>query len=624
MGATFPVLAQAADKQGIGGLYAANLFGACLGTLTGAFLLLGTIGLSGSHWAAVALSAATGALALRLAAGEDAAPAAPAQTKPNDDRWSWPALAVFASGLAGMAFEVVWIRLLVPAFNNSAYGFAAVLVIFLAGLGGGSWLSARVRKPTLGLLGALLALSGLSGFVGYLGFELAEVLMSRYADMTNSGIVPLLLAPLAEALALLAPLALLQGALLPLAIRLDVKEDGLGGAVGKLYAFNTVGAIFGALAAGFWWIPHWNVQNALLISVGICLAAGSALLWASLPAKTRWLAPLGAAALLALAVGRLSGRYLPAEMMMEWTTRFPALAPKLISYREDIEGSVAVQSRGGARFLIINGVGVTGYNNATKMIAHIPMLIHPKPERALIICFGMGTTFRSALRHPARVDAVELVGSVVANFPLFYPDADYWRAHPKARVSINDGRNHLLRDKEGYDVIMVDPSPPLYAAGTVNLYSRDFFALGRRKLKTGGLMAVWLPEYAETEFKMVMKSFTAAFPHTQFWLGTRPHNGFIMLGSDTPITLDRRAMEKRLAEPELRKDLLELNYEFKDKAAFWSLYMGPGSRFTDYLADAAEVTDDLPTIEYPLLRARDRKKYFNHPAALAWPPVAVP
>ena len=236
----------------------------------------------------------------------------------------------------------------------------------------------------------------------------------------------------------------------------------------------------------------------------------------------------------------------------------------------------------------------------------------------------MGTTFRSALRHPARVDAVELVGSVVANFPLFYPDADYWRAHPKARVSINDGRNHLLRDKEGYDVIMVDPSPPLYAAGTVNLYSRDFFALGRRKLKTGGLMAVWLPEYAETEFKMVMKSFTAAFPHTQFWLGTRPHNGFIMLGSDTPITLDRRAMEKRLAEPELRKDLLELNYEFKDKAAFWSLYMGPGSRFTDYLADAAEVTDDLPTIEYPLLRARDRKKYFNHPAALAWPPVAVP
>lgn len=624
MGATFPILSQhyagRGDGREVANLYAANLAGACLGALVNAFLLLAFLGLSGSHWLAVLVNLAAGLAALRLSSSEVYAHLQPQSSAPA----GWPSAAVFVSGLCGMALEIVWIRLLVPSFNNSAYGFAAVLFVFLLSLGAGSWLSGRMRTGSLALLGALQGLAALFAYVGYLTFELSQVWQSRYADTTNLGVSPFVLVPLVEALVVLGPLAVIQGMALPTAVRLAAPSGGSGSAVGRLYFWNTMGAIAGALATGFWWIPAYNVQNSLLLILAISLTSGTILIAAGTPQrKTRWL--VAAAAVLALILARagLRGRYLPSEMLMEWATRFPDMAPKLLSYTEDLEGSVAVQERGGTRMLVINGVGVTGYTNATKMLAHIPLLLHPEPKRVLIICFGMGTTFRSTLSHPVQVEMVELAGSVFKAFPLFYRDARRWSEEPRARLFVNDGRNHLLRAREGYDVILVDPSPPLYAAGTANLYSRQFFELARRKLKPGGLLAVWLPEYPETEFKMVLKSFVSAMPRTQMWLGTVPHNGLVMLGSEQPIAVDRERIRKNLADPLVRRDLLELNPEFATEAAFWRLYLGPGERFARYLAESPEVTDDFPRIEYPYFRSKTRK-YYRHPELFDWPALASP
>jgi len=620
MGATFPVLCGARSGEAAGtriaGLYTANLLGACAGVLVNAFLLLAFLGLAWSHWLAVALNCVVGVTALFLS--RDAAVPEPEPPAAASGSVGWTALAVGVSGFCGMAFEVVWFRLLLPSFNNSAYGFATVLFVFLFSLGIGSWLARRVR-PGLALLGGLQGLSALLGFVGYAGFELTQVLQSRFADMANSGISPFLFIPFAEALVLLTPLAVVQGMIFPTAARLDAAGEGAGAAVGRLYFWNTLGAILGTLTAGFWWIPAFNVQNALLLILGAALACGAVLIAAAGPRSLRWAAPAAAAALLALAWGRLRGRYLPSAMMEEWGTHFADLAPELLSYTEDLEGSVAVEQRGGGRRLVINGVGVAGYTNITKLLAHIPLALHPRPERALIICFGLGTTFRSALSHEGvRVDVVELAGAVLKAFPLFYRDAERWTGDPRARLIVNDGRNHLLRDREGYDVILADPSPPLYSAGTVNLYSRDFFALALRKLKPGGLLAVWLPEYPEPEFNMVLKSFFAAVPHAQLWLGSAGGGGVVMLGSAAPIPLDQARVSRRLAAAGVRRDLLERDGEFRDEAAFWKLALGPARDFAGALAAAPEVTDEFPRIEYPYFRAKT-KAYYRHPAILAKP-----
>lgn len=630
MGATFPVLAQyriRSDRaRGTGELYAANLIGACLGALSGAFVLLAFLGLSGTHWTAVLVNASVGSAVLLLPRPPAEPP--PAETAVPTAPPAPPFLlsaGVFLSGLCGMAYEVVWTRFLQPSFNNSAYGFASVLFVFLLGLGGGSWLAGRwkrrpsEREPGPAALGLLLLLCGLYGLVGHACYELTQGLQLRFCGMADSGVRPVILIPLLEALAVLGPLAALQGMVLPTAMGLAGSGEKPGSSLGRLYFWNTLGGIAGSLAAGFWWIPSYNVQNALLIVASVGLFSGALIASYALPGGwKRALPPVAASLMWTAAWTRLRDRHLPAQLLLEWSGRGLDRRPDLLYYSDDPEASVAVLRRSGGRYLVINGVGVSSYTNATKMMAHIPLLLHPRPERVLVICFGLGTTFRSALRHPVRVEVVDLVPSVLRVFPLFYPDAARWTSDPRAALLVNDGRNHLLADREGYDVIIADPSPPLYAAGTVNLYSRDFYSLARRRLKPGGIAAVWIPGYPEPEFRMVMKSFTSAFPHVQVWRGTSSHNGLVMLGGSVPIPLDPGRVGRRLADPGIRSDMLQFDREFQSEGAFWSLYQGSGERFRNYLEDSPEVTDDFPRIEYPYFRSL-RRSYYKEPAIFRWP-----
>ncbi|MBI5239621.1 MAG: hypothetical protein HY926_04055 [Elusimicrobia bacterium] len=616
MGATFPVLSRLGSGSDpgrrVGTLYAANLVGSSLGVLAAAFLLLPFLGLLGSHRLAVLISLAVGAVAVGAKAEPPPDPARP----PAAAAVPFGASAgLFVAGLCGMAFEVVWIRILTPSFNNSAYGFAAVIFVFLAGLGGGSFAAARAPAPGLAGLGAVQILAALFAYVGYRAFEITQLVQIRLGTMGASGISPVVFAPLLEALAVLLPLALFQGMLLPTALRAADCGGDAGAAAGRLYFWNTAGGILGALAAGFWWIPAAGVQNALLLAISASAACGAALVAAAAPRRALRLgAPAAVLALLVLMGLSLRGRNLPQAVLLDWLNRGD-LESSLPFYADDTEASVAVRDSGGRRSLVINGVGVTGFNMATKMLAHIPLLLHPGAERTLIICFGMGTTFRSALRHEGQVEAVDLVPSVFQAFPFFYPDAARRLGDPRAAHFVDDGRNHMLRSRGGYDVILVDPSPPLYAAGTVNLYSRDFFALARRRLRPGGILAVLLPEYPETDFKMVMKSFISAFPHSQMWFGSPRKKGLIMLGGERPLPEDRALVRRRLRDAGLREDLREVSETKLGEAAFWDLRLGLGGNFRDYLSGSPEVTDEFPRLEYPYFRSKTRA-YYKHPAIL--------
>src|SRR5205814_478889 len=132
-----------------------------------------------------------------------------------------------------------------------------------------------------------------------------------------------------------------------------------------------------------------------------------------------------------------------------------------------------------ARSLFVNGTGMTQLCSETKLMAHLPYLLAAeRPKRMLILCFGMGTTFRSATtQYPdLQVDAVDIVPEVFAFFPHFHSDAERTR-RPGAALHADDARNYLLAHPGPYDIVTMDPAPPLHSAGTVNLYTREFFAL---------------------------------------------------------------------------------------------------------------------------------------------------
>jgi spermidine synthase len=249
-------------------------------------------------------------------------------------------------------------------------------------------------------------------------------------------------------------------------------------------------------------------------------------------------------------------------------------------------------------------------------MAHLPLLVHPKPEDTLVICFGMGTTFRSALSHGGNVTAVELVPEVLEAFDQFFADADQVRRNPNGRLIANDGRNFLKLTRERFDVITVDPPPPIDAAGVTHLYSQEFVALARERLAPGGLFAHWLPfpgtgsgiESAQT-LRMLLKTITVEFPHV---LVAQAINGvgLHVLASSEPIEIDREAIARRLADPAVAADLNEwqpVPLAFFDRLEPPSeldfvLQRGPRTvRIRGNGLDAVPpLTDDRPRLEFDL------------------------
>ncbi len=152
-------------------------------------------------------------------------------------------------------------------------------------------------------------------------------------------------------------------------------------------------------------------------------------------------------------------------------------------------------------------------------MAHLPMLVHPNPEDTLVICFGMGTSYRSAITHGGRVTTVELVDEVFAAFDHFFDDADEVRVYPDGRMITNDGRNFLKLTRDRYDVITIDPPPPIDGAGVGHLYSYDFLELARARLKPDGIMAHWIPApHAKARAARVrtLATYTTSQPLTQY------------------------------------------------------------------------------------------------------------
>ena len=113
-----------------------------------------------------------------------------------------------------------------------------------------------------------------------------------------------------------------------------------------------------------------------------------------------------------------------------------------------------------------------------KMMPILPLIARPESERALVVAFGMGTAFRTALIAGLRTDTVELVPSVPKMFGYYYDDAEQVLADPNGRVVIADGRNHLELVDERFDIIVTDPPPPIQSSGVSVISSLEYYQAG--------------------------------------------------------------------------------------------------------------------------------------------------
>ena len=254
--------------------------------------------------------------------------------------------------------------------------------------------------------------------------------------------------------------------------------------------------------------------------------------------------------------------------------------------------------------LLVNGMGMTTLTPITKFMVHVPLALHEGPaESALIICFGMGTSYRSALSWGIDTTAVELIPGVPQAFGFYHADAAEVLQNPKGRIVIDDGRRFLERTREKYDLIVIDPPPPVEAAGSSLLFSTGMYDLLRQHLKPHGIVQVWFPGTTDPLVVMaVVRSATSSFPHVRCFKSVESW-GLHIMASEDPIVMQPASQLVARMPAAAKNDLLEWS-PTTNLTAYVDKVLSQEVFLNDLLATnvQAQITDDDPINEYFLLR----------------------
>jgi len=272
--------------------------------------------------------------------------------------------------------------------------------------------------------------------------------------------------------------------------------------------------------------------------------------------------------------------------------------------RRDHVATVIAHGEGMDKQLLVNGVGMTTLTPITKVMAHLPLAVNNNAKSGLIICFGMGTTFRAMHSWGIDTTVVELSPAVTESFGFFFPDFQDVIGDPKAHIVVDDGRRYLLRGSRKFDVITLDPPPPIEAAASSLLYSKEFYEIVKGHLAPGGVLQQWFPGGGEEKILYaVARSLRESFPYVVAFKSIADW-GYHFLASTSPIRdITPAEFVARLSEP-AKRDLTEWNSNISIEEMAEKIL----SRRTDIgklLPPGSEhmvVTDDLPYNEYFVLR----------------------
>jgi spermidine synthase len=623
-------------------IYALNTFGAVVGAALTGFVLLRFLGMRETLWLAAGLNflIAASAIAMSFMPGRRLAVAAsehwsapPALASPSPSRYSpWFALGCAAiTGASAMGFEVAWARVLGILTSNSAFGFALILSVLLLGLSIGGlfqwWWS---RRPgdywmRLVLCQTLLAAFTLAS-LPY--FHTTPEWLERLCDGQSVSMVFVGEFGL-TALALLVP-GILMGMSLPLLLACVTTDPGrFGNWLGRLQAVNTLGCVVGAFVTGFIAIPLMGIHATFGILAGATLLVGFASWWMAARPALAWRRLTGVAALAAATVGWLM---LPVGGYFKSAVREPR---RLLYYHDGNNGTVTVvQEANGARSIMVDGQPVAGTARTSiidqKMLAHLPLLLHPDPHRALTVGFGSGGTSMSMTLHDVDVDCVEIEAAVPAAAEHFHSENRGILSSPRFHLIVDDARSWLRVAPVAYDVIVTDCTNIQYRSNG-DLYTVDFFRLIQERLAPAGLAAAWVPANGirEEDLKTLVRSFREAFPHTSIWyMNTAPTDFLIVVGTPAPLAIDMARLAERMHTAGVREDLAAVGVTDSCRLVYSLLVAEEG--LAAYLGDGPCNTDDRPVLSYSTYGAtfqptiaenllglmtcrEDAAKYVSHP-----------
>jgi spermidine synthase len=520
MGATLPAMEamvqtprQVTSGSGLGAAYAFNTFGAFLGCLLTAFVVMPALGLWWSLVACGAVNLMCSAVAGWLARVEGATKPVPARAADRAQRVTGGApvsrrrllSTLFLTGLLGLGVEVVGIRALSQVFENTIYSFATALAVYLVATALGAavyhrWIDFRLAAPRL--LSHLFAWVALGLILAALFLPRSKSVYGQVYRWAGEGLTGVLLAELTLAAGVFLIPCLVMGGLF---VQWVSMARAAGSTPSRAVALNYAGGALAGVIFGLVLLPRMNFLGCFaVLALGYLLLAPSFRTWSWGAAAVSWI-------LLLLS---------PPDLGL--VERPPGST--LVATRAGAMGMVSVVAdAAGQRTLRLNNrfqMGGTAAVVAQRRQAHLPLLLHPQARRALFLGPGTGITLGAATTYPElEIDGVELVPEILEMMPLFEPQNLAPQKNPRVKLYAADARRFVQVTAETYDVIVADLFHPAQD-GTGALYTREHFQSLRNRLRPGGFVCQWLPlhQMDVATWKMISRTFQSVFRQSEAWL----------------------------------------------------------------------------------------------------------
>ncbi|MGI8898354.1 MAG: fused MFS/spermidine synthase [Pyrinomonadaceae bacterium] len=647
MGATLGVLSAALvrspgfESTSVTRLYTRNLVGAICGTIAAGFFLLPTLGVRATIYTAAAINILLGMVAIfadrvldatRKKNHTEVVPEGSLSESEQDgiahDQhvggprfWLFCA---FVSGFVTISAQVAWTRILTMIIGSSTYAFTIVVSLFLIGLSAGAYFIGRNRYSEnlrFTILKVELVTAG-SLYLSLVIVNVIPVLLVNTGLRLNVGSWSglLLLQIFAAGLLILLP-AFLMGTAMPLVLVWASKEHSSTSVqlVGRSYAVNTVGAIAGAFCTGFILIPLTSTKYTILFAAALCLVvAGLAYQPRSRTAEQKLPRGfgLGVAALLIVLLFVFAPRMNLENLSMgAYDSLVRVLAhrdgvtpdskqgpqnPELLMYKEGPTSTVSVRKDWGITSLAING-----RTNASDsedmptqvMVGQMPLLLAPNIKNGMLVGFASGVSAGAMLQSPlGALDCVELEPAAVDAARYFEHVNHRPLTDPRLRLIIDDARTYLRVTKTRYDMIVSEPSHP-WVPGVANLFTQEFFELGRGGLTDSGVFVQWIQIYqlSTESLRSILATYQKVFPHVMVFRvgGATKGKDLILVGSKVLLNLDRIA--ERMQDARTAAELARVGLMNDIDVESW--YVCDEKQLAPAVAGAVINTDDNMHVE---------------------------
>ncbi|HEV1995599.1 MAG TPA: fused MFS/spermidine synthase [Candidatus Acidoferrum sp.] len=627
MGGTLPILVAGVGKSSselrakLGQLYWINTAGAVLGALAAGFLFLPWAGLRMTVALAAVCNVLAGSLALALARSPEQPALESTQEGPVRSRDERPMFLLVSFALVGataMAYEISWTRALATTLGSSTYSFTIMLATFLAGIALGSrlfeiWVR-RNNTVSVATFGETQVFTGIGAVVFLVLFARMPVMAWWMMIATHKSFRGLLLTQFAISGLAMLPAATAFGFNFPLVTSLIASKEERGSTysrgVGQACAANTVGAILGCVATGFWLVPRLGAFRTVALAAGVNIALAVFLLMRSRPRRMVELAGSFALAGIVAVAGASRLLYDPAianfnvaQHPRQYSSRLSAdqiaHAADLLYFEDGLNATIAVERDSGSLRLTTNGKtdASTADSVSQLMLGHLGMVFHKAPRKVLVIGFGSGMTASAVARYSEveQIDCVEIEPAVFHAAPYLQDLNRGVLNDPRLHIILDDARNFLFTTRNRYDVIISEPSNP-WIAGVAALFTDEFYEEVRSRLAPGGVFVQWVQAYElfPQDVKMILGTLAPHFSQVSVWRGSLGDLMMLSQGDPGQLSLDR--LGQLWSVPALRSDYAMLG--LSEPEALIAYHMLDDGDLRRLVGNGARNTDDRTSLEY--------------------------